>query len=234
MHCSGESRSPGGENRRSRAPTSQFVTESNQNDSVDRRVKIPRNNRIHSNVTRPGIFRIISINIGDVCQDIYPTSLLSTPLDNSVSELDGIDRRLLSHIGRGFPLEPRPFLAIGKALSLEEDDVMERVRRLMDEGFISRIGVIIDPRKAGFTTTLVAASVPREMLDEVVSWLNASPAVTHNYLREHEYNLWFTLVAPDRDAITGLLGELSGRFGISPVEMPMTKRFKIGVSLDIQ
>ncbi|MBW2138430.1 MAG: Lrp/AsnC family transcriptional regulator, partial [Deltaproteobacteria bacterium] len=106
--------------------------------------------------------------------------------------MDHIDRAILNEIQSEFPIERRPYLEIGKRLGLGEEDVLERVKRLKENGIIRRIGGSFHSRKLNFTSTLCAAKVPDEKLDQFVATVNRYPGVTHNYRRNHDYNVWFT------------------------------------------
>lgn len=146
--------------------------------------------------------------------------------------MDNIDKLILNKIQAEFPISERPFLELGRDLGLEEADTLERVKKLKESGIIRRIGASFDSKKLGFKSTLCAIKVPEERVDEVADIINQYPEVTHNYLRNHAYNIWFTLITPSRERIYQILGEISQKSGILDVrEMPSTKVFKIGVNL---
>lgn len=146
--------------------------------------------------------------------------------------MDETDKLILNKIQAGFPFTERPFLNLGKELDLEEGEVLRRVKNLKEEGIIRRIGASFDSKKLGFTSTLCSIRSPEERVDEVAEVINQYPEVTHNYLRNHSYNIWFTIIAPSRERLLQILEEISQKTGISDVrEMPATKLFKIGVNL---
>jgi DNA-binding Lrp family transcriptional regulator len=153
-----------------------------------------------------------------------------------VAGLDDTDRRLLETIQQAVPLTPRPFEQVARRLGLAEADVLARLRRVRDEGLVSRISAIFDTRGLGYESALVAATVPPERVDAAAAIINEHPGVSHNYLRTAAYNLWFTLAVPP-DSRLGLertaarLAELSG--AMSYRLLPAVRVFKIGVRLPL-
>ncbi|HEX9857393.1 MAG TPA: Lrp/AsnC family transcriptional regulator, partial [Paracoccaceae bacterium] len=99
--------------------------------------------------------------------------------------LDATDRAILNALQDGFPLTPRPFAEAGVALGLTEDDLIARIRRLREEGVITRFGPFLDAEAMGGAFCLCAMAVPAERFDEVVTLVNAHPQVAHNYERSH-------------------------------------------------
>jgi len=148
--------------------------------------------------------------------------------------MDDIDREILNKIQSGFPITSRPYLELGKHFALSEQEVIERVKRLRSEGVIRRIGGNFNSRKLNFTSTLCAAKVPKEKIEGFVDVVNRYKGVTHNYLREHDYNVWFTFIAPSATHIDSALKEISEITGIKDIlNLPAVKIFKIKVDFDI-
>ena len=147
--------------------------------------------------------------------------------------LDDTDRAILDLMQNQFPLAVQPYLVIAQALSLEEDEVLARIAVMKDIGLIRRIGGIIDSRNIGFYSTLCAIKVPKTRIETVADIINLIPGVTHNYLRDHEYNMWFTLTAPSESCARETLEELEAVLGLDIMEMPAQKVFKIKVSFDM-
>ncbi|MDI3280758.1 MAG: AsnC family transcriptional regulator [Bacillota bacterium] len=144
------------------------------------------------------------------------------------------DRRLLDLLQRDFPLSPRPYAELGERVGLAEEEVCRRVERWQKSGLVRRLGAVFDSRRLGYRSTLVAASVPPERLDEVVEAINAEPGVTHNYLREPgPYNLWFTLTAPGEEELQAALERIKARTGMSLLSLPATRLFKINVRFEV-
>lgn len=148
--------------------------------------------------------------------------------------MDILDRELLNMIQADFPLEPRPYLAIGERLGIPESEALSRVKRLVESGIIRRIGPSFDTRRIGRVSTLMAMKVPSDRLEEVASLVSSYPQVTHNYGREHEYNLWFTLVCPDWQEVARIAAEIKSRTGIEDLHLLPAKRlFKIRVEFEL-
>ncbi|NWF55355.1 MAG: Lrp/AsnC family transcriptional regulator [Syntrophaceae bacterium] len=147
--------------------------------------------------------------------------------------MDRQDRAILNLIQRNFPLTHRPFLALARKTGMKEKEVLSRVQRLKDLGIIRRIGASFSAGAVGFSSTLCAARVPAEKIEEFVAVVNSYPGVTHNYEREGEYNIWFTLIAPSPEKIGEILKEISRKTGIRKVlNLPATKTFKIAVDFN--
>jgi DNA-binding Lrp family transcriptional regulator len=148
--------------------------------------------------------------------------------------MDDLDRELINRLQSDFPVTSRPFLEIGKMVGISEEEVIKRLSRLTDLGVIRRIGANIAPQKVGFTSTLCAAHVPEELIDRFVETVNHYPGVTHNYVREHKYNVWFTFIGPSIDEIEQCLQEIKKATGISEIlNMPATKVFKLRAEFEI-
>jgi len=142
--------------------------------------------------------------------------------------MDRLDREILNIIQEGLPLDTRPFRTLGALVGIDEDDVLERVRRLKNEGIIRRIGAVFDTGNLGFTSTLCAAKVPADRLERFVDIVNSYRGVTHNYLRDYEYNVWFTFIAPTENEIEKALSDISRETGISNIiSMPVKRKLKI-------
>ncbi len=148
--------------------------------------------------------------------------------------LDATDRKILNHIQLNFPITSRPYQTIAHALDMTEDDVVRRVKRLRETGIIRRIGGNFGPDKVGYHSTLCAASVPPEKVAHFTSVVNAYTGVTHNYLREHHFNVWFTFIAPSVQTIRDNLARISSDTGISPIlNLPSTRVFKISANFKL-
>jgi siroheme decarboxylase len=147
--------------------------------------------------------------------------------------MDAIDKKLLNKIQHEFPIVAQPYAAMGKELGITESEVCDRLNALIEKKIIRKMGASIAPRRVGHTTTLVAISVAPGKLEEVAQTINAYSEVTHNYGREHEFNLWFTLVCRDRDEINRICKEIAAFKGVTRLlELPATHLFKLDVFFD--
>jgi siroheme decarboxylase len=143
--------------------------------------------------------------------------------------MDSLDRAILNEIQADFPLAGRPYKILGERLGIGEDEVMSRISALRESGIIRRIGASINSRKIGFVSTLLAARVPADKVTFFADIVNSYYGVTHNYLRKHEYNVWFTLIAASEDEKRRIISEMSDRTGIEILELPAKRIFKIRV-----
>ncbi len=149
-------------------------------------------------------------------------------------DLDDLDRRLINAIQSDFPLDQRPYQVIAGRLGLSEDDVLARISRLKERGVIRRIGANFVPEKLGYVSTLCAARVPEEDLPLFARTVNAYSGVTHNYIRENHFNVWFTFIAPSLETIDRNLAEISRQTGIKDIfNLPATTVFKIRAEFNL-
>ena len=148
--------------------------------------------------------------------------------------VDKTDKRILNEIQSDFPIISHPYRDLGKRLDLSDVEVIERVKRLKKEGIIRRIGGNFHSSQLNFKSTLCAAKVPEEKIDHFVEAVNRHPGVTHNYLRNHTYNIWFTFIAQDMDYIDKALKEISEETGVEEIlNLPAVKTFKIKVDFEV-
>ncbi|MGI8921044.1 MAG: siroheme decarboxylase subunit alpha [Solirubrobacteraceae bacterium] len=150
--------------------------------------------------------------------------------------LDDHDRRLLNLMQGSFPLEPRPFAAVARDAGVTEEEVLERVGQLIEARIIRQVTPIFDTRALSYRSMLVAARVDPEQPQRAAAFINSHPGVTHNYLRNHEFNLWFTL-AVEPDSPLGLDGTLELMAQKAPAEsirqLPTLRLFKIRMDLEM-
>jgi DNA-binding Lrp family transcriptional regulator len=148
--------------------------------------------------------------------------------------MDAVDRKLLNLIQEDFPIKSAPFAEVAARLGIDETEVLDRIGRLKDEGIIRRIGAVFDLRKLGFVSTLCAARVPEEKMAAFVKTVNDCPGVTHNYRREHKYNIWFTLIAPDENELLALLAGIKSNTGIDDIlSLRAVRTFKINARFEM-
>jgi siroheme decarboxylase len=157
--------------------------------------------------------------------------------DGAAVALDELDKRLLNLMQGSFPLEPRPYAAVAREAGISEEQTMARVGRLVDERIIREITPIYDTRALGYSSMLVAAKVDGEHPHRAAQVINEHPGVSHNYLRNHEFNLWFTL-AVEEDSRLGLQGTLDVLQRLTGAEsirqLPTLKLFKIRMDLEME
>jgi siroheme decarboxylase len=157
--------------------------------------------------------------------------------DGAAIPLDEADKRLLNLMQGSFALTRRPFEHVAGLAGLTEDEVMGRVQRLLDKRIIREITPIFDTRALGYQSMLVAAKVDSEHPHRAAKIINSHPGVTHNYLRNHEFNLWFTIaVEPDSKlGLDGTLDALAAETGAQSIrQLPTLKLFKIRMDLEME
>jgi siroheme decarboxylase len=151
--------------------------------------------------------------------------------------LDDTDRRLLNLMQGSFPIAPRPYARVAELGGLSEDEVMARVSHLLEKRIVRQVTPIFDTRALGYSSMLVAAKVDPEHPHRAAQVINAHPGVSHNYLRNHEFNLWFTIATePDSElGLEGTLEVLAREAGASSVrQLPTLKLFKIRMDLEME
>jgi DNA-binding Lrp family transcriptional regulator len=150
--------------------------------------------------------------------------------------LDEFDKRLLNQMQGGFPIEPRPYAAVARSLEVPEERVLQRVQELVDERIIRQVTPIYDTRALGYGSMLVAAKVDPEHPWRAATIVNSHPGVSHNYLRNHDFNMWFTIAVEERSALglEGTLEVLQRLTGAESIrQLPTLKLFKIRMDLEL-
>lgn len=148
------------------------------------------------------------------------------------SELNDFQKQLLKIIQEPLPVCREPFISIAQNLNSDRDTVLDSIKVLTDSGLIRRFGPHISYRALGKTACLVAAHIPDEDISITAAVVNAVPGVSHNYLRHHHYNMWFTLQAPSQQQIDTLLQNLSRRLCTQFYPLKAKKVFKLDVRFD--
>lgn len=146
--------------------------------------------------------------------------------DNAVA-LDSTDRRLINLLQRGIPLTPRPYLEAARAVGTTEEDVIRRLRRLLDEGGLTRLGAILNAPQLGGERTLAAVAAPPERLEEVIAAINRHPEISHNYERTHHYNLWFVVSSEDPQAVQRVISEIERETGLEVLNLPTLEEYRV-------
>jgi DNA-binding Lrp family transcriptional regulator len=169
--------------------------------------------------------------------DLTATPKLRSRRDGAAVALDDLDRRLLNLMQGSFPIAPRPFAAVAAAASCTEAEALARVRHLLEQRIIRQVTPIYDTRALGYSSMLVAAKVDSEHPWRSARIVNSHPGVSHNYLRNHEFNMWFT-IAVERDSRLGLEGTLEVLATLTGAEsirqLPTLRLFKIRMDLEME
>jgi DNA-binding Lrp family transcriptional regulator len=172
-----------------------------------------------------------------VAPDVTPVPKIRSRKEGAAVPLSDLDRRLLNLMQGSFPLDPRPFARVAEQAGMTEEQVLADVRRLLDDRIIRQVTPIYDTRALGYGSMLVAAKIDPEHPWRAAKIVNSHPGVSHNYLRNHEFNMWFT-IAVEEDSALGLQGtldvlqELTGAESIR--QLPTLKLFKIRMDLEME
>ncbi len=148
--------------------------------------------------------------------------------------LDRTDKLLINRLQKGFPVSPRPYREVGEALGIAEQEVIDRLRRLLDEGALTRLGAILNAPQLGGERTLAAVAAPPERLDEVIAAINRHPEISHNYERTHAYNLWFVVSSEDPADIARVIGEIEAETGLPVINLPTLEEFRVEFYYEIE
>jgi DNA-binding Lrp family transcriptional regulator len=154
----------------------------------------------------------------------------------SISEsLDELDKGLLNVAQAEFPLLSRPYAALGEKVGLGEPEVLRRFAALKDKGVIRQTSAIFDTRALGYKSTLVAMKFDPAALDRGAAVVSLHPGVSHNYKREHVYNLWFTIAVPREGNLKKVIDKLAADSGAQDtIILPTLRLYKIGVNFDMK
>ena len=147
-----------------------------------------------------------------------------------MNTVDDIDRRIIKELQGNFPLEMNPYEVIADNLGMSVDQLWPRILALAEYGVIRRMGFSIDSRKIGYSSTLAAVRVSQDRIDEASELISEYPQITHSYLREDDFNIWFTVIADDRDRVLVILGEIRDKLNLTEddvMDLPVEKLFKL-------
>lgn len=147
-------------------------------------------------------------------------------------KLDRINQQLINLYQRELPVCERPFEVMAGQLGISEDELIQRLRRLQSDRVLSRVGPVFEHHRAG-ASLLAAVAAPPEQMDLVAARINRAPGVNHNYAREHLYNLWFVMTAPDEDTLDERLDELEGQLRLPILRLPMVEGYHIDLGFAI-
>ena len=149
----------------------------------------------------------------------------------SLARLDALDAALINRLQGELPLVPRPFAAVAEELGCSEDELLERLHRLLGEGTLTRFGPLFQIERAGGRFVLAALQVPQERYDAVTALVNVHPEVAHNYRREHRLNMWFVLATEQASDITRVVHAIEAETGLKVWAFPKEREFFVGLHL---
>lgn len=151
-----------------------------------------------------------------------------------MAEMDALDKEILNEIQWSFPLVTEPYKELAKRFKITDEEMKKRILRLKQTGILRQLSAIFDTRRLGYKSSLVAMAITPDKLDHIANQINRHPGVSHNYERNHEYNLWFTLATPPGTDLKTEVDKFAKLDGIKKIRLlPTIKLFKIGVKLDM-
>ncbi len=151
-----------------------------------------------------------------------------------MSVIDDEDRKILNQIQVDFPIDSRPYKILAQKLDLHEDELIKRIRQMKDNLLIRRIGGNFSPDRLGYHSTLCAAKVPDDKIALFTKTVNSFSGVTHNYKRNHEFNIWFTFIAPSVEIIKTNLEKIQKITSVETIlNLPATRVFKISANFKV-
>ncbi|MGQ0578006.1 MAG: Lrp/AsnC family transcriptional regulator [Betaproteobacteria bacterium] len=147
--------------------------------------------------------------------------------------MDELDRAIVNSLQDGFPLSARPFLDAARALDTTEEDFIFRVRRMLDEGTLTRFGPLYDVERGSGAFMLAAMQVPAADFDRVATIVNRHPEVAHNYQREHRLNMWFVLATEKPEDIATVIAAIERETGVAVLDFPKRREYFLGLKLAV-
>ncbi|HSS63471.1 MAG TPA: Lrp/AsnC family transcriptional regulator [Gammaproteobacteria bacterium] len=146
--------------------------------------------------------------------------------------LDATDRRIVNLLQDGIAVCERPFADAGAVLELDEAELIDRLRAMLDCGLLTRFGPMFDAERLGGAFTLCAMRVPRHRFEEITEIVNAFDEVAHNYEREHQLNMWFVIGAGSPERVTGTIAAIEQATGLDVINLPKLEEFYVGLRLE--
>lgn len=147
--------------------------------------------------------------------------------------MDATDRALVNRLQDGIEIVAEPFAALAYELGIGQDEVVTRLKRLCDDGVLSRFGPLYDATRLGGAVTLCAIAVPRERYEAVAAFVNAMPQVAHNYEREHRFNMWFVLAAERPEEIAAAVAAIEAGTGLAVIDLPKLTEYRLDLRLTV-
>ena len=178
-----------------------------------------------------------SQNKDEICKNFKEKLSSQDSATSPPISLDETDRKMLQMLQDDFPIVQEPWLEISRRLNVSEDEVITRLKRLIEASAIVKIGPVFDSSRIGLkAATLVAMKVPKNQVNNVARVINAYENVSHNYEREDEYNVWFTLAASSKNELAMIVDEIKQKTGMKDqdvLDLSTIRRFKINVHFQL-
>ncbi|WP_457672963.1 Lrp/AsnC family transcriptional regulator [Thiolapillus sp.] len=147
--------------------------------------------------------------------------------------MDAIDRAIINQLQKGFPVCPRPYEQAAAEFGISEDELIRRLRAMLEDRRLSRFGPLFHAERMGGGLSLCAMAIPEEDFERVAEQVNAWPEVAHNYARDHQLNMWFVLATETPERIDQVLEEIEARTGYPVYNMPKQEEFFVGLHFEV-
>ncbi len=146
--------------------------------------------------------------------------------------MDEIDKQIINALQDGFPICDTPYLQVAMQLGLAEQELIDRLKALLDNGILTRFGPLYNAEQMGGALTLAAVKAPIERFDEITEIINSFPEVAHNYARSHELNMWFVIATETPEQIRKTIDAIERKTGLIVYNMPKNKEYFVNLKLE--
>ncbi|MDO9140169.1 MAG: Lrp/AsnC family transcriptional regulator [Methylobacter sp.] len=146
--------------------------------------------------------------------------------------MDELDKKIINALQDGFPICDAPYRQVAEQLGLGEQELLNRLKALLDNGTLTRFGPLYNAEQMGGALTLAAVKAPKERYDEITDIINAFPEVAHNYARNHELNMWFVLATETPGQIQQTISAIEQQTGLTVYNMPKNKEYFVNLKLE--
>lgn len=146
--------------------------------------------------------------------------------------MDEIDKKIINALQDGFPICDAPYRHVAAQLGLDEQDLITRLKALLDNGTLTRFGPLYNAEQMGGALTLAAVKAPTERFDQITEIINSFPEVAHNYARSHELNMWFVIATQTPGQIRQTITAIERLTGLSVYNMPKNKEYFVNLKLE--
>lgn len=145
--------------------------------------------------------------------------------------IDKQDRAIINHMQGGFPLCDQPYARVAQDLGMDESELLARLKKLLDDGVLTRFGPLFNAERMGGSLSLAAMKIPAQDFDRIAGIVNAMPEIAHNYAREHELNMWFVVATETPHLHLELVRKIESETGFAVYDMPKIKEYFVGLNL---
>jgi len=152
-------------------------------------------------------------------------------LRHTQAELDEADKAIINRLQEGLPLEEHPFATIARELKISENEIIDRLQHLKENGVLTRFGPMYHAERMGGALTLAAMKIPEQHFDWITEIVNDFPEVAHNYKREHEFNMWFVVATETPERVQEVIEKIEWKTGFKVYNMPKVEEFYVGLKL---